>query len=189
MGMSASRFAISRPKWNYSPVMWAYWRMCMFNLHEATKIGADGTPTDDALLARLWIATETSHRSPEYDFSFSACMGILGLNEDSERYGCLNIIDEVSDHDTDECDKRREYLLENPPYSDEDVDFDGYRVVPEVDQLQLAPGMAERLPLEDRRTMRRQARQALRAALADRPTPGAITAAALSLFEAVGGVQ
>ena len=169
MGLTVSKWTAARRKWNYDPILQAYWRMCMFNLREGHRIEADGTPSDDALLARLWFATETKHSSPEYIFSFSFCCFALGLNEDAERLGALDLIDAVGDHDNEMCDKRLEYLLANPP-DDEEHTFEGFRTVSEVDQAEIAPGIAERLSPQERKALKRSRYQSVTAA----ETPGAV---------------
>lgn len=115
-----SRFLIARPRWNYSPVQWFWWRLGQCAYQDALKVRADGTPTDDALLARDWFARSEAIdvRDGKREFaSFAEVCHWLGLNVDVERLAILDVIDHAADFDTDECDARLELL--SAPNSDD----------------------------------------------------------------------
>lgn len=186
MSLNVSRWQAARRQFNYSPVLQFFLRMIVSTALDARKMQDDGTPSDEALLARAWFAKETKPGDEDYFPSFSCCCNVLERDEATERYMTLRIIDGYDlqpsadgnaadiqmvqrwkltepknegekpryvsytqrcvwmlrenppDFDTEECDKRLEYLLANPlPDDDPEPVFEGYRVVPALDQMSL----------------------------------------------------
>lgn len=185
MSLSVSKWQACRRAFNYSPILHFFWRAIVCAGLDARKMNADGSPSDEALLARWWFTTETPHGSEDYFTSFSCACHALGRDEDTERLMALRMVDGYElapitygpqrkdaelqdvkrwrqvqdaddqkprwvsftqqcewilrenppDFDTDECDKRLAFLLSNP-LADDDPEpiFEGYRVVPALDQ-------------------------------------------------------
>lgn len=185
MSLSVSKWQASRRQFNYSPILQFFWRAIVCAGLDVRKMQSDGTPSDEALLARWWFSTETPHGHADYFTSFSCACHALGCDEDVQRLMALRLADgydltnasfgpqrkgvelqdvkrwrqvqdagdtkprwesytqtcewaireNAPDFDTEECDKRLEYLLANP-LADDDPEpfFEGYRVVPALDQ-------------------------------------------------------
>ena len=83
-GLDVSKWQAGRPRWVYTPALWFYFRMIEVAYLDA-RTQEDGKPTDDALLARDWIARSVpAQRLPGVvlcaEFvSFSECCEMLGL--------------------------------------------------------------------------------------------------------------
>jgi hypothetical protein len=96
-------------------------------------------PTDEALLARDWIATsETLKPRGEWPFvSFPECCEHLGANVEASRMALLDAIDKAGDFDTDEAWARLEALSTSEPKDDIEPLFEAFRVVSARDQMAL----------------------------------------------------
>ena len=110
----------------------------------ASALKHPGKPTDEALLARDWIAR--SEAAPtwvyalgaEHEFlSFAECCQILGIDPKVERAALLEAIDKAVDSDNDEAWARLDELSAREPQDDVEPLFDAPRVVPALDQLAL----------------------------------------------------
>jgi hypothetical protein len=110
----------------------------------ASALKYPGKPTDEALLARDWIAR--SEAAPTWAYalgasheflSFPECCQILGLDPDVERAALLEVIDKAVDSDNDEAWARLDELSAREPQDDVEPLFDAPRVVPALDQLAL----------------------------------------------------
>lgn len=187
MSLNVSRWQAARRQYPYTEVMQFFLRMIISAELDARRMRPNGTPSDEALLARNWFATETKpgKSDPDYFTSFSHCCHVLDRDENASRLMSLRIVDgydlqpcaigplhwatdsvtvrrwrqvqddeeskprwesflqpcewvrreNAPDFDTEECDIRLEYLLANPlPDDDPEPVFEGYRVVPALDQ-------------------------------------------------------
>lgn len=135
--LNVNRWQAARRKWLYTPTLWFYYRMieaAFLDAHAPT-----GKPTNEALLARDWIArSETSPAHGNRAFvSFPECCQMLGLNADAERAALLDAIDKAVETDNDEAWARLEELSASEPLDDAEPLFDAPRVVPALDQLAL----------------------------------------------------
>ena len=94
-------------------------------------------PSDEALLARDWIATsESLPPLLRGDFvSFPECCERLGLSVDAERVALLERIDAGGYFDTDEAWERLAALEVAVEDDDAEALFDAFRVVPALDQF------------------------------------------------------
>jgi hypothetical protein len=110
----------------------------------ASALKYPGRPTDEALLARDWIAR--SEAAPTWAYalgarhefmSFPECCQILGLDAEVERVVLLEVIDKAVDTDNDEAWARLDELSTREPQDDVEPLFDAPRVVPALDQLAL----------------------------------------------------
>ena len=152
--------AAKRP-WSYTPTMQFYRRMIEMALIDCNccmgitalshgvlvalpNPSADpaSTPTDDALLARDWIArSETSAPRGfllERRFlSFATCCEQLGANVEGSRVALLDAVDRAADFDSDDAWARLEVLSQSEPKDDIEPLFDAPRIVPAIDQLSL----------------------------------------------------
>jgi hypothetical protein len=136
--LDVSKWQASRRQWNYTPVLWFYYRMIEVAFLDARSKDGD-RPTDEALLARDWIARSESVPPPaprEY-VSFPECCQMLGLKPDVERVALLEMIDAAVDCDDDEAWARLEVLRESEPTDDAESLFDAPRIVPALDQMML----------------------------------------------------
>lgn len=108
-------------------------------------VDATAVPTDDALLARDWIArSETPEDTTQHRYlSFAQCCGVLGVDTDRSRMNLLAAIDAASDYDTDECWERLKTLSAEELPDDDEPLFDAPRVVPVLDQVSLFTGAAQ----------------------------------------------
>lgn len=134
-------------KWVYDPAMWFSYRMIEVAYLDAKDQGP--MPSDEALLARDWIATSQSLPAlTESDYvSFPECCERLGLNADVERMALLERIDAGGDFDNDEAWERLAVLELVEPKDDIEALFEAYRVVPALDQLtmlSMMEGLSER---------------------------------------------
>jgi hypothetical protein len=136
--LSVDRWRTQRPQWNYAPVLWFYFRMIEVAVLDA-HCGRLKEPTDEALLARDWIAC--SEPPPVFAerkcVSFEECCNHLGLNADVERLALLEEIDRGIDFDADEAWTRLESLIKAEPKDDDEPLFASLRVVPVLDQLMI----------------------------------------------------
>ena len=122
-------------KWLYSPVLWFSYRMVEVAYLDAKDQGP--VPSDEALLARDWIATsESLPPLLRGDFvSFPECCERLGLSVDAERVALLERIDAGGYFDTDEAWERLAALEVAVEDDDAEALFDAFRVVPALDQF------------------------------------------------------
>jgi hypothetical protein len=149
--LDVSKWQASRRKFQYTPVLWFYYRMIEVAVLDARGSqwdiqpgNAARVPTDEALLARDWIArSETAPawvdgvRPPRNSFNFPECCLILGLNPEAERIALLELIDKAQESDDDEAWARLEVLSASDPADDVQPLFDAPRVVPALDQMVL----------------------------------------------------
>lgn len=136
--MDVSKWQSARPRWVYTPALWFYYRMIEVALLDArTKDG--GLPTDEALLARDWIARSQppAAGAPHEFVSFPECCQVLSLDADVERTALLETIDKAVDTDNDEAWARLDELAAREPLDDVEPLFDAPRVVPALDQMAL----------------------------------------------------
>jgi hypothetical protein len=140
--LDVSKWQASRRQWLYTPVLWFYWRTVEAALLDV-RCDAEGRPTDQALLARDWVARSERSEirgqgSGKRRFvSFPECCEILGLNTEAERIALLDMIDKLGDFDSDEAWARLEALSNAPPMDDDEPLFDAPRVVPALDQMRM----------------------------------------------------
>lgn len=148
--LDVSKWQAARPRWVYTPALWFYYRMIEVAFLDA-RTQEGGKPTDEALLARDWIATSEMPRygntvaasprmvirAPHEFVSFPACCQMLGLDAEQERVALLDAIDKAVDSDNDEAWTRLEELAAREPLDDVEPLFDTPRVVPALDQLAL----------------------------------------------------
>jgi len=154
--LDVSKWQAARRQFQYTPVLWFYYRMIEVAFLDAR--GSSGhTPSDEALLARDWIARseDVSHPTivpllplalvaagvsvqPPHEYvSFPECCRMLSLNADVERVALLELIDSAVDCDNDEAWERLEALSLAEPLDDVEPIFDAPRVVPALDQMSL----------------------------------------------------
>jgi hypothetical protein len=140
--LDVSKWQAARPRWVYTPALWFYFRMIEVAYLDARTFtmppGAEKLqPTDEALLARDWIARSTpAGKGPDF-MSFPECCEMLGLDAERERTALLAAIDSAVDLDTDEAWARLEDLSAREPVDDVEPLFDAPRVVPALDQIAL----------------------------------------------------
>jgi hypothetical protein len=144
--------------WNYSPSMQFFARFinvalidCRCTLAVAavshgvlvavTLPGADAKarPTDEALLARDWIARseEPADTHSRRFLSFPGCCAQLSADVEQSRLSLLAVIDSAGDFDNDEAWARLDELSACELQDDVEPLFDAPRVVPALDQLAL----------------------------------------------------
>lgn len=144
--------------WNYCPAMQFFARFinvalidckCTLGVAPVSRgvlvavplPGADAkaVPSDEALLARDWIARSEDPADPSQRryLSFPACCAQLGADVERSRVALLMAVDSAGDYDTDECWARLEELDARELEDDAEPLFDAPRVVPVVDQLRL----------------------------------------------------
>jgi hypothetical protein len=99
----------------------------------------DGRPTDEALLARDWIArSEPIPAGAPFEFvSFPECCERLGVAADGWRVALLERIDKAVDFDLDELWARLEEIGATEPKDDPEPLFEAFRCVPALDQMAL----------------------------------------------------
>lgn len=136
--LDVSRWQAARPRWVYTPTLWFYYRMIEVAFLDA-RTQKGGKPTDEALLARDWIARSTPPvaRAAHEFVSFPECCAMLGLDAEQERLALLDAIDKAVDLDNDEAWARLEELAARTPVDDVEPLFDAPRVVPALDQISL----------------------------------------------------
>ena len=140
--LDVSKWQAARPRWVYTPALWFYFRMIEVAYLDA-RTEENGKPTDEALLARDWIArsggysTEGQSAGKSTFVSFPECCQMLGLNPERERLALLDAIDKAVDSDNDEAWARLDELAAREPQDDVEPLFDAPRVVPALDQLAL----------------------------------------------------
>jgi hypothetical protein len=136
--LDVSRWQAGRPKWLYTPVLWFYYRMIEVAFLDA-RTKEWGKPTDEALLARDWIArSHPPEASGATQFvSFPQCCEMLDLDPDVERVVLLEAIDKAVESDNDEAWARLEEVSAREPLDDVEPLFDAPRVVPALDQMTL----------------------------------------------------
>jgi len=154
-------------QWNYCPVMQFFARVinvalidckCVLAVASVSHgtlvalplsgmapvvIGPKERPTDEALLARDWIARSISPldgRQRRY-VSFPECCAQLGVDAEASRLSLLAVIDDVADYDNDNADERLEALSAAELPDDDEPLFDAPRIVPVLDQLSLLDGV------------------------------------------------
>lgn len=132
--LDVSKWQAARPRWVYTPALWFYFRMIEVAYLDA-RTEENGTPTDEALLARDWIARS---KPGVHEFvSFPECCQMLGLNPERERLALLEAIDKAVDSDNDEAWARLDELAARELQDDVEPLFDAPRVVPALDQMAL----------------------------------------------------
>lgn len=133
--LQVDQWQAAQRKWSYDPVLWFSYRMVEVAYLDAKDQGP--TPSDEALLARDWIATSESLPPLTHsDFvSFPECCERLGLNVDAERMALLDRIDAGGEFDTDESWKRLAALEVAVEEDDTEALFEAFRVVPALDQF------------------------------------------------------
>ena len=135
--LDVSKWQAARPRWVYTPALWFYFRMVEVAFLDA-RTQEGGQPTDEALLARDWIARSQAAPAGSHEFvSFPECCSMLWLDAESERLALLAAIDKAVDSDNDEAWARLEELAARDPLDDVEPLFDAPRVVPALDQLAL----------------------------------------------------
>jgi hypothetical protein len=146
------------PDWNYSPALQFFARMinaalidckcCLGfarNSHGALVAvplrGAapDAVPSDDALLARDWIAYSITPRdlTQRRYLSFAECCRQLGVAWEQSRANLLAVVDKAADYSTDAVRERLAALRVADLPDDVEPLFDAPRIVPAVDQISL----------------------------------------------------
>lgn len=102
-------------------------------------IGPMERPTDDALLARDWIARSQSPKDGRTRrfLSFPECCAQLDVDAESSRLALLAVIDSVGDYDSDYADDRLEQLSAAELPDDVEPLFQTARIVPALDQFSL----------------------------------------------------
>jgi hypothetical protein len=159
--LDVSKWQAARRQFQYHPALWFFYRMIQVAYLDARTtepmIGPlrDGKrrpeiPTDEAILARDWIARSEPVDPHAYlprpgqaewqrrEFiSFPECCGMLSLDPEKERGPLLAAIDHASDLDTDQAWARLEQLAAREPVEDAAPLFDAPRVVPVLDQISL----------------------------------------------------
>jgi len=100
---------------------------------------AQARPTDDALLARDWIARSESPENGHTRryLSFPECCSQLGVDAESSRTQLLAAIDNAGDYDNDEAWARLETLSAGELADDVEPLFDAPRIVAALDQIAL----------------------------------------------------
>lgn len=95
MSLQVSKWQAARRDFSYHPFLQFFLRLIVNAELDARKRRADGSPADEALLARAWFACETKAgaRDEDYVTSFSHCCHVLNRDEDTERAMSLRIID------------------------------------------------------------------------------------------------
>jgi hypothetical protein len=118
--------------------MWFFYRMIQVAFLDA-RAAAVEEPSDDAILARDWIACSVAAPPKvKCDFvSFPQCCAVLGLDPDVERIALLDMIDKAIDLDTDATWARLAELSAREPLDDLEPLFDAPRIVPALDQIAL----------------------------------------------------
>jgi len=135
--LDVSKWQTARPRWVYTPALWFYFRMIEVAFLDA-RTQEGGKPTDEALLARDWIARSQPAEAGAHDFvSFPECCEMLGLNHEIERLALLNAIDKAVDVDNNEAWERLDELSAREPIDDVEPLFEAPRVVPALDQMAL----------------------------------------------------
>lgn len=151
--LDVSKWQAARRQFQYAPVLWFYYRMIEVAFLDA-RGSAGHSPSDEALLARDWIARseDVSHppivrvtpvawpcaENPPHEYvSFPECCRMLCLNADVERVALLGMIDSVVDCDNDEAWQRLEELSASEPADDVEPLFKAPRVVAALDQMSL----------------------------------------------------
>jgi hypothetical protein len=158
--LDVSRWQASRRQFQYTPVLWFFYRMIeVAYLDGRSTARAEGPlrpgesprlfPTDEALLARDWIARSEDAATREF-ISFPHCCRMLGLNAEVERAELLRRIDvEFMEptgvdftNDSDESWARLDELSAREPADDAEPLFNAPRIVPALDQLTLFAAVA-----------------------------------------------
>jgi hypothetical protein len=117
MALRVDKWQQGRPQWHYDPVMQGWFRFIQTAIQDALQVAGD-KPTDEAILARDWIARSepgVAINGKREFVSFGECCHWLGLNAEAEMVALLAFIDSKVDFDTDECDTRLDYLLGSEP--------------------------------------------------------------------------
>jgi hypothetical protein len=144
--------------WNYSPAMQFFARfinVALIDCHCALAVApvahgslvavtlpganAKARPSDDALLARDWIARseDPADKHSRRFLSFPGCCAQLSADVEQSRLALLAAVDSAGDYDNDEAWARLEELSAREPKDDAEPLFDAPRVVPALDQLAL----------------------------------------------------
>jgi hypothetical protein len=156
--MDVNSWQAARRQWNYCPALQFFARMvcvalidCKCTLAVAPVAcgslvalalrGADpaAVPTDEALLARDWIARSLSpaDRMERRFLSFDECCAQLSVDAEKSRVALLAAVDAAGDYDTDENWERLAELIAREPMDDFEPLFDAPRIVAALDQMAL----------------------------------------------------
>ena len=143
--LDVSKWYAARRQFLYTPVLWFYHRMivaAVLDAHskvETEPLSGKQKPSDEALLARDWIArSEDAPAMADHKFvSFPECCRMLSLDPEVERPALLALIDQAVDTDNDEAWARLEELSAREPADDVEPLFDAPRIVPALDQAVL----------------------------------------------------
>jgi hypothetical protein len=124
-----------------------YFRLIETALEEAQD-GKQGRPTDEAVLARDWIARPAPDCMDRdtYLASFTQTCDVLEISEIVLRSRLLQMIDARHEFHTRECAERLAKLIAMPLDGDEEELFAAPRVVPVRDQTSLF-GLVASLPI------------------------------------------
>ena len=136
--LDVSRWQAARRQFYYVPALWFFYRMIQVAFLDARTV-VDGQPTDEAILARDWIARSApASAQTKFGFvSFPECCKVLSLDPDVERVALLEMIDKQIDLDTDETWARLAELSAQDARDDVEALFDAPRIVPALDQITL----------------------------------------------------
>jgi len=135
-----------RPRFR-QPESLFYFRLIETALEEAQD-GKQGRPTDEAVLARDWIARPAPDLMDRdaYLTSFTQACDVLEISEVVIRSRLLQMIDAKHEFHTRECADRLAQLIAMPLEGDEEELFAAPRVVPIRDQTSLF-GLVASLPI------------------------------------------
>ncbi|HZP03430.1 MAG TPA: hypothetical protein VFB43_00925 [Terracidiphilus sp.] len=138
--LDVSKWQAAREQFHYDPVLWFFYRFVEVAYLDAKTTLWSGEPSDEALLARDWIArSEDPPPHLIHDFvSFPLCCRVLGLNPDNERTALLEAIDKAVERNDEDCAwARLDVLSALEPKDDIEPLFDAPRIVPVLDQIAL----------------------------------------------------
>jgi hypothetical protein len=153
ISLDVSKWQAARPTPTKDPEKFFHFRMIELAIANAKEVNLFGQPTDDALLARDWIARPKPdpHTDPDgFGRSFALCVYVLGSGEleraaeadglsaeDFVRRWALAQIGNEAMFAAPECVARLANLVANPPADDPEPLFEVERVVPVLDQLSI----------------------------------------------------
>lgn len=163
MDQSVNSNTAGERQWNYSPAMQFFARVinvalidcgCVLGVApvshgtlvalplpgvHAPVIGPRTRPTDEALLARDWIARSASPmdgRTRRF-LSFPECCSQLDVDAERSRLSLLATIDGVGDYESEDADRRLDALNDAELPDDYEPLFETARIVPAFDQYSL----------------------------------------------------
>jgi hypothetical protein len=112
-----TRVILSRPKFNYDPAMQFYLRMFVVMFDDARKTNPDGTPTDEAILARAWFAWSEWNKEEDGKRQFTNWPEVchfLDRDWHVETAAALQVIDACADFETPYAIRRLKELAAIP---------------------------------------------------------------------------